>query len=76
MINLKNLRRELAELQIQVNYHDVLYHQKNKPEITDAEYDELKRKVTKIEVQLPEIYTIRESVGAAPDERFSKIKHQ
>ncbi len=76
MINLKNLRRELAELQIQVNYHDILYHQKNKPEITDAEYDELKRKVTKIEVQLPEIYTVRESVGAAPDERFSKVKHQ
>ncbi|MGL9718496.1 MAG: NAD-dependent DNA ligase LigA [Wolbachia sp.] len=76
MTNLENLRRELAELQTQINYHDVLYHQKNRPEITDAEYDELKRKVAEIETQLPEIDITQNGVGAAPDERFSKVEHQ
>ncbi|MCA4774192.1 NAD-dependent DNA ligase LigA [Wolbachia endosymbiont of Mansonella perstans] len=76
MINLKNLRRELAKLKMQIDYHDVLYHQKNKPEITDAKYDELKRKLTEIKEQLPEIHVTQNSVGAAPDERFSKVEHQ
>ncbi|MCA4775198.1 NAD-dependent DNA ligase LigA, partial [Wolbachia endosymbiont of Mansonella ozzardi] len=76
MINLKNLRRELAKLKMQIDYHDVLYHQKNKPEITDAKYDELKRKLTEIKEQLPEIHVTQNSVGAAPDERFCKVEHQ
>ncbi|MGL9731687.1 MAG: NAD-dependent DNA ligase LigA [Wolbachia sp.] len=76
MINLKNLRRELAKLQMQIDYHDVLYHQKNKPEITDAKYDELKRKLTEIKEQFPEIHATKDSVGASPDERFSKVEHQ
>uniref|UniRef100_A0A1A9VKE8 DNA ligase (NAD(+)) n=1 Tax=Glossina austeni TaxID=7395 RepID=A0A1A9VKE8_GLOAU len=57
----------------QINYHNVLYHQKNKPEISDAEYDELKKKLAEIE---PEIYATQDSVGAPPDERFSKVEHQ
>ncbi|MDG7055552.1 MAG: NAD-dependent DNA ligase LigA [Wolbachia endosymbiont of Menacanthus eurysternus] len=76
MTNLENLRRELAKLQMQIDYHDVLYHQKNKPEITDAKYDELKRKLTEIKEQLPEVHATQDSVGAAPDERFSKVEHQ
>ncbi len=61
------------KLQDQINYHNVLYHQKNKPEISDAEYDELKKKLAEIE---PEIYATQDSVGAPPDERFSKVEHQ
>ncbi|QKX00995.1 NAD-dependent DNA ligase LigA [Wolbachia endosymbiont of Dipetalonema caudispina] len=76
MANLENLRQELAELRIQMNYHNVLYYQKSKPEITDAEYDELKRKIAEIEVQLPEVHIMRDSVGSAPDERFFKVRHQ
>ncbi|MCP9266000.1 Carbamoyl-phosphate synthetase ammonia chain [Dirofilaria immitis] len=52
------------------------YHQKNKSEINDAEYDELKQKSAEIEIQLPEIYAIRKGVGAPPDESFSKMEHQ
>ncbi|QKX01642.1 NAD-dependent DNA ligase LigA [Wolbachia endosymbiont of Cruorifilaria tuberocauda] len=75
MASLENLVQELTKLQTQLSYHDVLYHQKNMPEITDAEYDELKRKVAEIEILLPEVYAIHNGVGAAPDERFSKIEH-
>ncbi|MCV3769183.1 MAG: NAD-dependent DNA ligase LigA [Wolbachia pipientis] len=77
MANLENLRQELAELRIQMNYHNVLYYQKSKPEITDAEYDELKRKIAEIEVQLPEeVHIMQNSIGSAPDERFFKVRHQ
>ncbi|MDD9335929.1 MAG: NAD-dependent DNA ligase LigA [Wolbachia sp.] len=69
------MKQELIKLQNQINYHNVLYHQKNRPEITDAKYDELKRKAAEIEKQLPETSDVQSSIGAAPDERFSKVKH-
>ncbi|APR98103.1 NAD-dependent DNA ligase LigA [Wolbachia endosymbiont of Folsomia candida] len=75
MIDLKKLREELSKLQDQINYHNILYHQKNAPKITDAEYDELKQKAAKIAAELPEVNETQNSVGAAPDERFSKVKH-
>ena len=52
MTNLEKMREKLQD---QINYHNVLYHQKNKPEISDAEYDELKKKLAEIE---PEIYVV------------------
>ncbi|MDX5496032.1 MAG: NAD-dependent DNA ligase LigA [Wolbachia endosymbiont of Nomada marshamella] len=73
MTNLEKMREKLQD---QINYHNVLYHQKNKPEINDAEYDELKKKLAEIEAQFPEIYATQDSVGAPPDERFSKVEHQ
>ncbi|GFQ64110.1 DNA ligase [Trichonephila clavata] len=51
------------KLQEEIKRHNVLYYQKNKPEITDAEYDEL---VKKVGIQ---------TVGNAPDDRFSKVEH-
>ncbi|MBS9530835.1 NAD-dependent DNA ligase LigA [Wolbachia endosymbiont of Rhagoletis cerasi] len=51
------------KLQKEIKRHNELYYRKNKPEITDAEYDELVRKAG-IKV-----------VGAAPDERFSEVQH-
>ncbi|MFP3015578.1 MAG: NAD-dependent DNA ligase LigA [Wolbachia sp.] len=73
MTNLEKMREKLQD---QINYHNVLYHQKNKPEISDAEYDELKKKLAEIEAQFPEIYATQDNVGAPPDERFSKVEHQ
>ncbi|WP_341812033.1 NAD-dependent DNA ligase LigA [Wolbachia endosymbiont (group A) of Conops quadrifasciatus] len=73
MTNLEKMREKLQD---QINYHNVLYHQKNKPEISDSEYDELKKKLAEIEAQFPEIYATQDSVGAPPDERFSKVEHQ
>ncbi len=73
MTNLEKMREKLQD---QINYHNVLYYQKSKPEISDAEYDELKKKLAEIEAQLPEAYATQDSVGAPPDERFSKVEHQ
>jgi DNA ligase (NAD+) len=75
MTDFKKLKQEFAKLQNQINHHNLLYYQKNSPEITDAEYDELKQKAAEIEAKLPEITGAQNSVGSAPDERFAKSKH-
>nr|WP_218939050.1 NAD-dependent DNA ligase LigA [Wolbachia endosymbiont of Litomosoides brasiliensis] len=74
--DLKKMIEELTRLRDRINYHDVLYYQKNKPEITDAEYDKLKRRLVKMEAQLLGTCATQDGVGAAPDERFSKVRHQ
>ncbi|WP_168464733.1 NAD-dependent DNA ligase LigA [Wolbachia endosymbiont of Ctenocephalides felis wCfeT] len=76
MADLKKMIEELTKLRDQINYHNLLYYQKHAPEITDAEYDELRQKAAEIEARLPEIDRMQDGVGAAPDEKFSKVKHQ
>ncbi|GFR05479.1 DNA ligase [Trichonephila clavata] len=51
------------KLQKEIKHHNELYYRKNKPEITDAEYDEL---VKKVDIQ---------TVGTAPDRRFLEVEH-
>lgn len=58
--------------------HDIAYHQKDAPEITDADYDALRRELETLEEKYPELVTrggASEKVGAAPARGFRKIKH-
>lgn len=50
-------------LQEEIKRHNELYYRENKPEITDAEYDEL---VKKVDIQTD---------GTAPDRRFLEVEH-
>jgi DNA ligase (NAD+) len=66
---------ELAE---QILHHDMLYHQKDQPEITDSEYDLLRKELEKLEEKFPEFKTKdspSHKVGAAPASGFKKVKH-
>lgn len=69
---------ELALLAAEIARHDVLYHGKDAPEISDADYDALKRRNDLVEARFPEL--VREDspsrrVGAAPSLTFQPVVH-
>ena len=69
---------KLAELAAEIKRHDRAYHQNDAPEITDAEYDRLRRLNTAIEAEFPDLIredTPSNKVGAAPATGFGKITH-
>ena len=68
-LNEAEAAEELAFLAAELARHDVLYHGKDAPEISDADYDALKRRNDLIEERFPVL--VREDspsrqVGAAP----------
>lgn len=67
------------ELRSQINYHDYLYYVKNAPEISDAEYDELMRRLRNIEAHYPELITPEsptQRVPNVPIEAFAVVQHR
>jgi DNA ligase (NAD+) len=67
-----------VELREQISYHDERYHLLDSPEITDAEYDALKRELLAIEAEHPELATFDSptlAVGAAPSGLFAEVRH-
>ncbi|OHV82355.1 NAD-dependent DNA ligase LigA [Ensifer sp. LCM 4579] len=69
---------ELAFLAAELARHDALYHGQDAPEISDADYDALKRRNDLIEARFPAL--IREDspskkVGAAPSLTFQPVLH-
>ncbi len=69
---------ELAELALAIDAANRAYYQADAPTISDAEYDELKRRNAAIEARFPELRRAdspTELVGAAPSEAFAKVRH-
>ncbi|WP_297976999.1 NAD-dependent DNA ligase LigA [uncultured Amaricoccus sp.] len=69
---------ELAALAAALDRANRAYHQADAPEISDAEYDELKRRNAAIEARFPGLKrpdSPSEQVGAAPSETFAKVRH-
>jgi DNA ligase (NAD+) len=71
-------RAELASLAEEIKRHDRLYHTDAAPEISDADYDALRRRNTDIEARFPELIRTdspTRRVGAAPAAGFAKVTH-
>ncbi|HYE44703.1 MAG TPA: NAD-dependent DNA ligase LigA, partial [Caulobacter sp.] len=69
---------ELTRLADEIARHDLAYHQNDAPEISDAEYDALKRRNLAIEERFPHL--VRDNspsmrVGAPRAEQFSAVEH-
>ena len=77
-LNIEDARARHAKLVKEISHHNALYHQKDDPEISDAEYDALFKELQQIEALVPELITPdspTQTVGAAPSQGFKKIKH-
>src|SRR5688572_13624832 len=69
---------EHKKIAAEIAHHDQLYYQQDAPTISDAEYDELRVRLTAIETQFPDLVgadSPTQRVGAAPVEAFGKVRH-
>jgi DNA ligase (NAD+) len=69
---------ELERLAAEIARHDALYYRQDAPEISDAEYDDLRARNSAIEARFPELKrsdSPSARVGAAPVEAFGKVRH-
>ncbi|MEQ1719227.1 MAG: NAD-dependent DNA ligase LigA [Hyphomicrobium sp.] len=81
-------RGEIRELEKQLKHHDYLYNVLDAPELTDAEFDELKKRYEELKNNFPAalipdtthplidlLDTAAYRVGAEPVAAFGKIRH-
>ena len=70
--------RELERLARDISRHDSLYYVDSAPELSDAEYDALRRRNEAIEACFPDLKRAdspSERVGAPPSSSFAKVRH-
>ncbi len=74
----ESVPKQVALLRDELRRHEHLYYVLDRPEISDAEYDQLMRKLQALESQHPELTTPdspTQRVGGKPREGFVKVTH-
>jgi DNA ligase (NAD+) len=77
-LNEEQAREELARLADLIGQANIAYHQSDAPQISDAEYDALKRRNSEIEGRFPHLKRTdspSDQVGAPVSEGFAKVTH-
>jgi DNA ligase (NAD+) len=72
-------KQRIADLRSQVARHDELYHRRATPEISDFDYDELKRGLADLEGQFPEFASADSPTQRVGDDRvqgFKEVAHR
>lgn len=75
----KSLRQEAEALREQIRHHNYQYHVLDSPDIPDAEYDRLLRRLQALEKEHPELVTDdspTQRVGATPISAFGTVQHE
>jgi DNA ligase (NAD+) len=73
-----NVRRQIEQLRETLRHHEHLYYVLDHPEISDAEYDLLMRRLAELEAAHPDLVTPdspTRRVGGKPREGFVKVAH-
>ena len=74
----KKIAEDVEQLRETLRRHEHLYYVLDQPEISDAEYDGLMRRLQQIEAEHPELMTPdspSQRVGGKPREGFVKVRH-
>ncbi len=72
-------RQRARKLRASLRRHDARYHAADAPEISDATYDQRKRRLRKLERRFPELATPRsptQQVGSEPRQEFGTVQHR
>ena len=72
-------RAEHKRLADEIGRHDKLYHEKDSPEISDAEYDKLRQRLKAIEARFPQLvdmFSPTQRVAPTPTTAFAKVTHR
>ncbi|MFM8743217.1 MAG: NAD-dependent DNA ligase LigA, partial [Cytophagales bacterium] len=72
-------KHKITHLTDQINYHNELYYQQNKSEISDFEFDKLLQQLIELEQQFPELKlpdSPTQRVGGTITKEFENVAHQ
>ena len=74
----EHIKKEIKKLREELNFHNYRYYVENSPVISDYEYDQLLKKLEKLEKENPEFKTAdspTQRVGGQPLEGFETVNH-
>jgi len=74
----RQARAEHKRLVEEIAHHDKLYHERDDPEISDAEYDKLRQRLKAIETRFPQLvdmFSPTQRVAPTPTTAFAKVRH-
>jgi DNA ligase (NAD+) len=75
----ESVEHELERLRSEIEHHNYRYHVLDDPEITDAEYDKMFRRLEALEAAHPALVTSdspTQRVGATPASGFATVEHR
>jgi DNA ligase (NAD+) len=78
-MDIAEAKKRVQELTKKINYHNDLYYQQNRTEISDAEFDKLLRQLEDIEKQYPELKepdSPTQRVGGSITKEFPTVFHR
>jgi len=73
------IKKRVEKLREEIRYHNHKYYIENNPEISDYEYDQLIRKLQKLEEKFPSLITSdspTQRVGGTPLKEFPVVEHE
>jgi DNA ligase (NAD+) len=74
----KTIEQRIGKLREELNHHNYLYYVRNRPEISDQDYDRLIHELSELEAAHPELLTPdspTQRVGGEPIESFRSVEH-
>jgi DNA ligase (NAD+) len=78
-MNRRDAQTRIDALRTALRRHDYLYYVKDRPEISDTEYDRLFRELSDLEAAYPDLVTPdspTQRVGAPPLDELKKVPHE
>jgi DNA ligase (NAD+) len=72
-------REKISALRREIAHHDELYHRSAAPEISDSDYDQLKRRLAALEREFPDVARTLPAIAEVGDDRsglFQTYRHR